>query len=234
MTEFLDMLSHFQVMALYPNELKLGLFEHNVDYQVLSTEVLVERSLCLNLDHGLKMLGDMPIDKKEPAFKRIAKDWYNYFYEAKMTQDHQRLFKRLINPLSGLEKTLCLMIIHYLQDNITKESIEGFFKTLFPDTYPTSLASNAVKGPLITLGIMRFTEIIRTSATGPSTLYYTFENTYDIDIVFIQFMTLLIKPQNLFSLFTKSFFSYTQELIDICLSSSPATVESLRDHPHSR
>lgn len=232
-SKLLNLLSDFHANMVQPQTIKLEIADQMIDYGFFSVTLSAERYMCSSLDHAFKKLGDLESEDKDSLFRGIAKTWYDCYRKTQSKLVEQRTVKGKTSFQAGLERALCLMMVHYVQNNITQERVEGFLKKVFPEVDSSSVASDAVSGVLASLGLIRFTDVIKTPATrSMNGYYYNLLSIFETDIVLIQAMTLFINPQDIFSLFVKNFFSYSKELQEFCLSFGP--VQNVINHPYSR
>ena len=230
--KLLDLLSDFQANMFQPKAINLEVTDQMIDYGFFSVTLSAERYMCSSLDQGFKRLGDLEGEKKDSLFKDITKAWNDCYHRTKARLDDERLVKGRTSFQAGLERALCLMIVHYLQNDITQGKIEDFLRKVFSEVDLPDLACNAVSGVLVSLGLNRFMDVIKTPLTrSMNGYYYNLLNIFETDIVLIQMMTLFINPQDIFSVLVENFFSYSQEIQEFCLSFGP--VENVIIHPQA-
>jgi len=72
----------------------------------------------------------------------------------------------------------------------------------------------AIEGVLHSLGMIRYLTLVHNFKSGDLwRVYYFFNNVFfETDIVSVQIMTVLLKPEKLFETIVKNFFSYSTEL----------------------
>jgi len=209
----LEPLEELEKKFYYEKEINIDIHDHDIDYMAINLSFLVERVANQPLENCIALISQYPEDQKWVLVKRFVPQWYKRFQN---TVDANNIKLECLTPtfIASLERIFTWLTISVLGENITQIALEKFFKDTLPDIEVTQIAENVSESILRILGLVRFIHIIHNFDGGPIySIYYFLGNVFfETDIVAIQNMSMIIKPERLFEHLIKNFFSYCPEL----------------------
>ena len=213
MKDMLEIITIFQRKFLYRAEISLGLKEKQVKLKLLSNLTNSEKYVCNGFENGLRYISECKKEDKIRLIKEIAIEWlkqYNSLNKNEVKQGEH-------NVNLGLERVLCHIIRAYEQ-NITKEMLEEFFKTFFPEINQNAFCQEIFERVLTEFGLMRC--LVRNFEKAEMELSngwtYPVQVLFETDVVLIQMMTMFIHPEDVFKGLADSYFSFNTDLKDFC------------------
>jgi len=211
--DLLEVQMNFQIKFFYEAKIYIGVFEHLVMQSSINRGFMIEKVLCHPLEYCLRLIEKFPPDVKTVYRKKFASDWYCNFEIAREVVQAE-FNEGAQNFHAGLERIFTSFIRNSLGKALNFEGIEGFIRENLPEKEPSVLGEMAIEGVLHSLGMIRYLTLVHNFKSGDLwRVYYFFNNVFfETDIVSVQIMTVLLKPEKLFETIVKNFFSYSTEL----------------------
>lgn len=214
LNDVLGVLTLFETKFVYQGRIHIGVFDHNVEYKKINSRLMIEKVLSQILEAGIRIICRYPKEEKAILCKQLVSEWQTNFLLAKESLDDDIKHGAVsFNP--GLERFFVSLLKCYQGSDISLQAIHGFFNEVLPaDTKPNEVAEKVMEGVLRNLGMVRLLHMVHNFKAGPLWhVYYFFNNVFfEMDIVTVQMMSIMVRPEVLFELLTSNFFSYSSEL----------------------
>ena len=202
-SDLLEVLRSFQINFVYSGEIKLGIFEHLVDFQHLAYSLMVEKMLYNSLETILGIIAEMPEEERKPLAREFASQWYKEFslVKASINEEDRRQGFRTFS--CGLERVFACFI----------QTQRGScpLRELLPDLNAEAVLEEILRS----FGIIRYFHQTMDGITFnmlKSCYYHIGWNYFEIDIMLIQQLLKEIDPEKLMGILITNFFSYSSEL----------------------
>jgi len=212
LNSLLRALANFEKRFLYDRMIHIGLFPHNVDYFMINFGLINEKSIRRVVMDGMKQIYKYPKEEKEAILKQLIGDLYSSYRENVVpilgnTEDS------LFNL--ALERTFTACLVNSVNYPITVEDLQDFFKNIVPaDVEIDKLSEQFIQSTLKSFGRLRYLTLVHNFDGGMiwGVYYDVAGNMFELDIVLVQLLSMFVKPENLFTTVSNSFFSYSKEL----------------------
>ena len=206
------------ILVLYKNltfkaDIHIGCSPIAVPIESISIDFIAGKVISFCIERVLQPISQCPFQEKITFLMKIFKEWYdNIDAIEKVINQKSRLGALNFN---SLYERLLGDIIRTYQSNFTAQSIETFLDVVMPGKSKSDFAQRIMKNTLKALGYMRFIHVVHDyNMEEVRKGYYHFQKLlFEGDIVLIQMMTVLHKPENLFETLTQNFFSYDQNIM---------------------
>jgi len=212
--EFLDIFMNFEMLFFYEGKVYVGLFEHLVNYRSINRGLMIEKVLCQPIESCINLIRNFPQEEKAKLYGEIVKQWYENFEAVKSVHDSE-IKKGAVSFHPCLERVFCCLVRNYLGETVTVGGLESFFKQNMPEQKANEVAEKVIEGVLRALGMIRYIHLIHNFRYGKiwHVYYYFYNAFFEVDIAIIQMMMSLTRPEGLFEILVKNFFSYAPDLV---------------------
>jgi len=216
MNELLETMMTFEIKFFYPGKIFFGIHDHQVNYISLNTSLMIEKVLCQPFLYTVRNIcKNLPHNEKMGLMAKIFEEWFAHFQTAKeIVDDEIKNGMKSFNPI--MERVFCSALKNCL-DNISKETTSTFLNQVFSNTKSSYIAEKVIEGLLRALGMVRYLHVVHNYKSGKLWNVYYFLNNifFETDILSIQMMAQLVKPEILFETLATNFFSFCPELQEV-------------------
>jgi len=211
--DLLDLLIQFQGKFFYPGPIQVGIHEHNVAYQSINANLVIEKAISQGIEKSIFLICRLFPGQKAALLKNVAVHCYLSLKLVNKTINYNEP-KASITFTPGLQRVFCSLIKAFLGSNISLEGLLGMIEELIPSTKPCEVADETIQGVLKTVGMVRYLHLMHNFTSGQLWMVYYFIPgvTFQRDIFLIQMMTMIADPGCVFKKIVESFFSYNAEL----------------------
>jgi len=210
--QYLDVITAYQMKFYFTERLSLDLFDHEINYDSLNITLRTERSLCRPFENLTKLIEKLPQPEQKQRLTQLLQNWHLNLQNAKAAlKDEDGKPCQSFDPC--LERLFCCIIINHMKDDISTYNLQKFIQESGINVH--QLALDTLEGPLRALGMIRYLHLTFHYKSGDlfDVYYYIWNAFFEIDVVTIQMMLLLLKPEErLFQLLVENFFSYSPEI----------------------
>jgi len=214
MKDLLDLLVLFQGTFFYKGEMKVGVYEHDVNYKAINSGLVTEKAISQGLEKSIFLVCRLFSEDKISLLKNFALGCYLNIKLLNKTLSFgtQSSAPLTFNP--GLQRVFCTLIKAYLGNNCNLGGVLKMLGEMLPGIEPREVSEEVIQGVLKTVGMVRYLHLMQNFRTGPLWLVYYFIPgvIFQRDIYLIQLMVMIADPKGIFGLIVRNFFCYDEEL----------------------
>jgi len=208
----LDIAMRFERKFVYDGEITTRIKEHEINPKSVTLVMIIEKVLCQVIDSVITTICQYPEAQKLLFTKLFVQNWYKKLVDI-TAKEHGWMWNGKITFNPTLERVIPSVIVNYLNYEVTIEGLSSFLRETLPEVENSKIAEEAVQKVLKTLGAARFVQINLSKLQHPLFSYMSQgSNIFDIDLAAVQFMSVFLKPEEMWNTFVTNFFSYDIDL----------------------
>ena len=220
------LLELFDIIVMYKNmhykaSIGMGVLPHFIPIESINTEFIIGRNLTISFERCLQAISQFPKQEKIAILTKVFHEWLVKDSQIR-DADTKRVQSEGVN-FNPIYERMVNEIIRSYQPNFVLQDIQEFLNVVYPTKTTSDFADRIMINILKALGYERFIHVIHNQRMEDMRVgYYRFpELLFEADIVSIQMMIMIHKPENLFETLTQNFFSYEVTVVKFIQNNVP-------------